>query len=297
MSARLRVERPSGEVVLELGRQVVLGRAGTCDVVVDWDPRVSRQHAMVREVGSGVYQIVDLGSRNGTFVGEEQVVLPRVLREGDWIRIGETRVRFELAEEGGGGDGQQLAMTMVQQYERRMEVALLVCDVRNFSMRAEALGETVIARFVGTWFRAAGEVVLRSGGVIDKFLGDAFLAYWVGDARSACRAALECAGGLGELAAGMRWPEVGDPLELAIAMHYGSVSCGNVGLVAQRDATILGDSVNTVFRMEQVCKQMGARMVMSENFRRNLSMELRLRDYGKVSVKGKTHEVHIWGVE
>ena len=49
-------------------------------------------------------------------------------------------------------------------------------------------------------------------------------------------------------------------------LHHGSVTCGNVGLVAQRDATILGDTVNTVFRIESLMKQLNQRLALSQDF-------------------------------
>ena len=56
------------------------------------------------------------------------------------------------------------------------------------------------------------------------------------------------------------------PFKIAIALHHGVVTCGNMGLVAQRDATIIGDTVNTVFRIESVMKQLDQKLAASQDF-------------------------------
>ena len=58
------------------------------------------------------------------------------------------------------------------------------------------------------------------------------------------------------LADSRKWPD-GSPFRVAIALHYGKVTCSNVGVAAERDATIIGDAVNTVFRLESVSKEIG----------------------------------------
>ena len=110
---------------------------------------------------------------------------------------------------------------------------------------------------LGAWFRETGNIVTQSGGTIDKFIGDAILAYWGGGggAGDDCRAAFAVGRAMLELAAARTWPN-GAPFHIAVALHYGKVTCSNVGVAAERDATIIGDAVNTVFRLEAVSKEL-----------------------------------------
>ena len=141
-------------------------------------------------------------------------------------------------------------------------MAVMVCDIRGFSTVSELLPEDELARTLGQWFRDVGNIVHKNGGTIDKFIGDAVLAYWTresvdgGESRGALDSALD----LLNAADKRHWRLAEEkPFRIAVALHHGSVTCGNVGLVAQRDATILGDTVNTVFRIESLMKQLNQR--------------------------------------
>jgi len=96
VAARL-VELRGGRIASErrLGRrEVVLGRAPSCDVVLD-DPRVSREHARI-DASEGEHLLVDLGSRNGTRVNGQPVTRAVALRDGDLVQLGDAVFRYEL---------------------------------------------------------------------------------------------------------------------------------------------------------------------------------------------------------
>ncbi len=88
------------------------------------------------------------------------------------------------------------------------------------------------------------------------------------------------------------------PFRIAVALHHGPVTCGNIGLVAQRDATIIGDTVNTVFRIESVMKQFGGyRLVASHDLVSTLpSRPADARDLGEHQLKGKNQHVGLFGM-
>src|SRR5262249_35008141 len=137
-------------------------------------------------------------------------------------------------------------------------VALLVCDIRGFSTMAEKMPSSKLAQILGVWFREAGNLVRKHGGTIDKFIGDAMLAYWSPMGTQGvidCDRTLVIAREILTLAGTMTWAN-GDPFRVGIALHYGSVTCGNIGLNAERDATVIGDAVNTVFRLESLMKEL-----------------------------------------
>ena len=80
-------------------------------------------------------------------------------------------------------------------------------------------------------------------------------------------------------------------------MHYGRVAFGNIGLVAQRDATIIGNAVNTTFRLESVMKELGQKLLVSEQLVEALPDGLRgqYSDLGEKSLKGKHEMVRVFG--
>lgn len=299
MAAQLQVTPAGGEpYLLEIENTATIGRSGANTISFPGDPHVSRQHAMIRCQNGMTYQVIDLGSRNGTFVNGGQVVLPLALRDGAKVKVGNNEILFHLPPDDPAGhdSGTTMAVTVAQQTSRVLTAAILVCDVRNFSTYSEKLPPAKVSQFVGQWFRTAGNAVGHHGGVVDKFIGDAVLAYWTEDATGPCRSALNCARDLLKQSTTLIWPDLNEQMQVGIALHYGQVSSGNIGLVAQRDATIIGDTVNTAFRLEGVMKQLGVPLICSENFTAGFQSSEPFQDLGTHSLKGKANPVQVFGL-
>src|SRR4029434_9490665 len=97
--------------------------------------------------------------------------------------------------------------------------------------------------------------------------------------------------------AGVRtWPG-GEPFRVVVALHYGTVTCTNVGVAAERDATIIGDAVNTVFRLEAVAKEIEQDLVLSSDVAEHLPVHAaRFKDFGERALKGKHHTTRIFAL-
>ncbi len=301
MAAKLQIQpaiAPPFEV--EIGNTATIGRTHDNAVCLHFSPRVSRQHAVIRCHNGWQFQLIDLGSRNGTYVHEKRVIIPVTLENGAVIRIADNTIIFreESGERVPGQEGQAMTVagTMSTSLEERA-VALLVCDVRGFSTMSERVPSGDLAQFIGAWFRETGNLVHERAGTIDKFIGDAMLAYWdTGEGGPKdCGAALEVARRLLALAAQREWPG-GEPFRVAISLHHGRVTFSNVGLAAARDATIIGDAVNTVFRLEAASKEIGRPVVLSHDFTRHLPQDVALEDFGTRELKGKRQRVQIFGL-
>ena len=160
-----------------------------------------------------------------------------------------------------------------------------------------------LAQLLGQWFREAGNTVQKHGGVIDKFIGDAILAYWQENPGPPRRvhervqvAARQSARPRGEASSG-RNPASSSPS--GIAVHYGRVAFGNIGLVAQRDATIIGNAVNTAFRLESVMKELGPEDCSSArtwSTRSTRPARALFTDLGEKSLKGLSDAVRVFGI-
>jgi len=300
MPAKLRVTPLTGEPFeLTIGNTATIGRTSDNIVCLSGSPLVSRQHALVRCHDGYQYQIIDLGSRNGTFVNDQRVVMPMTLAHGARILIAKNELLFEQIED--DFSNAQLEVTLAGSIDGAASairpVALLVCDIRGFSSMAEKISSDDLAQQLGVWFREAGNLVTKSGGTIDKFIGDAMLAYWSesGEGGIDCAATLKIARDILALAAGIKWAN-GEAFHVGIALHFGSVTCGNVGLDAQRDATIIGDVVNTVFRLESVMKELNQLVLLSADFGDRLPASEKLVDLGERKLKGKQQAVRIYGL-
>ena len=303
MPAKLKVRPAEGEAFeVEVGNTATIGRSRDNTVSLHTNPHVSRQHAVIRCYNAYQFQIMDLGSRNGTFVNGRRVITPTVLTDGAVIRITNNELIFEQSEQSSQDATYDVTIASGTDttHNQNAIVAVMVCDIRGFSTMAEILSEDELARTLGQWFRDAGNIVHEAGGTIDKFIGDAVLAYWtrvVQDGRES-RGALDSALTLLKTAAGRRWmmPEE-KPFKIAIALHHGVVTCGNMGLVAQRDATIIGDTVNTVFRIESVMKQLDQKLAASQDFLSTLpNSGIDFNDLGEHRLKGKYQPVRLFGI-
>jgi adenylate cyclase len=136
----------------------------------------------------------------------------------------------------------------------RAPVVVLFSDVRGFTAIAESLPPVAMADQLNEYFAAMVECVFHHDGALDKFIGDALLAWWgVPDARAddgqrALAAAVEMMDAMAMLNA--RWAREGRPgWDIGIGIHGGEAFVGNIGSPQRLDFTIIGDTVNTANRV------------------------------------------------
>jgi adenylate cyclase len=155
------------------------------------------------------------------------------------------------------------------------EVTLLFADVRGFSRLSEGMDAETLIRFVNRLFTPLSDIILEHRGTIDKFMGDAVMAFWnapvpdAGHAAQACRAALAMQARLdrqnredkaGKAAAG----ETHVPIRIGIGLNTGPCCVGNVGSPQRFDYSVLGDAVNVASRIEEATKTYGAPIIAGE---------------------------------
>ncbi len=306
MRAKLKVQPCDREAFeIDIANTATIGRSRDNTVALDFSPHVSRQHAIIRCLNAFEYQITDLGSRNGTYVDDRRVITPVTLRDGSVIRITNNELLFQQPTSPASSGADPSAGGPERGAEApsgvAAKVAIMLCDIRSFSTMAELIPEEILAHTLGDWFRTAGNLVQRDGGTIDKFIGDGILAYWnLADTPGGeARAALRVGKRLLQEATTRRWPGPDRPdFRIAVALHHGTVTARNIGLVAQRDATIIGDAVNTAFRIESTMKPLDQRLVMSGDFLAALgSTDGGSHDLGEHRLKGKHQPVHLYGLD
>lgn len=155
------------------------------------------------------------------------------------------------------------------------DVTLLFADIRGFSRLSEGMDAETLIRFVNRLFTPLSEIILEHRGTIDKFMGDAVMAFWnapVADrehAARACRAALAMQAAMDRLnreeaarkaAAG----ESHQPIRIGIGLNTGACCVGNVGSPQRFDYSVLGDAVNVASRIEDATKIYGAPIIAGE---------------------------------
>jgi class 3 adenylate cyclase/putative methionine-R-sulfoxide reductase with GAF domain len=138
-------------------------------------------------------------------------------------------------------------------------ITLLNIDIRGFSRISKQIGPPKTVALLNRFFEAMGELVFKHNGIVDKYIGDGFLAVFgapvssVADPDNALRAALEMKRSLTDMNR-MLSNELGRPIEMGISIHTGEVVAGNIGFEKKMDYTVIGDAVNTVFRLQGIAK-------------------------------------------
>ena len=307
MAAELSISLP-GQVTRKVPLQgnFTIGRGSVSDLILK-DARASRAHALLRPLGRGNYFLLDLGSANGTFLNGRVVTAPVQLSDGDTIVIADCTIKFESPEQ------RPITAPTPANYDSTMEtavnvtteaVAFLIVDIRNFTLLSETLPPKELPSFVGSWFRDASAVIESHGGVIDKFIGDSVMAYWLGSgeaadpklARGPVDSALELVEAArlyhGQLIA--RHPELA--FKVGCGIHMGEAMFGNIGGSSRRDFTAMGDCVNVAFRLESQCKALDREIVVSREIKDALGDAYAFEDLGELKLKGKSHDVRAYAV-
>lgn len=184
----------------------------------------------------------------------------------------------------------------------RIPLTLLFSDIRGFTSLSEKLPAETVIEMLNQYLDKMAEVVFRHGGTLDKFIGDAVMAFWgaplaVEDhPRRAVEAALDMMDELEEL--NEQWSETGAPARLAIGIgvNTGEAIVGNIGSLSRKlDYTAIGDAVNLASRLEGLNKEYGTSIIVSETTASRLDADAyELATLDEVKVKGKEQAVRIF---
>lgn len=249
-----------------------VGRGKENDLVIA-DPCISRNHAILQLTETGEFILIDLGSRNGTFVNDRPVNnLPVVLQHSAIIFFGKTKVEFHcpgsLNTSNGGKDTNPINMTASALHERRL-TSVLVVDMRNFTVLTRQVKDSLLSALIGSWFQQSGNIIRQSGSWVDKYIGDAVMAVWFHEQQSVTSAdilkILRCVDQLRAMTAALS-QEYPLPFELRIGVgiNTGYAMVGNTGSRNHPDYTAIGDTVNAAFRLETSTKEMGIDIAIGE---------------------------------
>ena len=182
---------------------------------------------------------------------------------------------------------------------RKAELTVLFSDIRGFTTISEGLQPDQLASLMNEYLGAMTEVVRKQRGTLDKYIGDAIMAFWgapVGDpahARHAVVAALEmqvALKGLNQHLLAKGWPE----LKIGVGINTGPMTVGDMGSPVRKAYTVMGDAVNLGSRLEGITKQYGVGIIVSDGTREKLGNDFILRELDRVRVKGKAEPVGIY---
>jgi len=178
-------------------------------------------------------------------------------------------------------------------------VTIFFSDLEGFTTLSEVTPPETLISWLNEYFEAMTSIILGSEGTLDKYIGDAILAFWgepiahQDDAARACRVALEQFEQLRRLCE--KWALEGRPrLNMRIGIETGEVIVGNVGSDLKTNYTVLGDTVNFASRLEAVNKVYGTRILIGEETRLRAGSAIEVREVDLLAVAGKKKPVRVY---
>ena len=178
------------------------------------------------------------------------------------------------------------------------EVCVLFLDIRGFTAmtRVRPAGETVA--LLNDFFAEMIDVVDRNHGIINKFLGDGFLALFGAPLEDPKAAVNALAAARGMLEAVDRWNKARPQttLRIGIGIHLGEAVTGTVGSPQRKEYTVIGDTVNLAARLEQLTKETGSQLLVSSTVHRATTGADGATDLGPLPIRGYDEEVRVWKV-
>lgn len=169
-------------------------------------------------------------------------------------------------------------------------MTIMFADVAGFTGLSERLGDRIIP-LLSRYFSAASAEVQAQGGTIDKFIGDAVMAFWGAPAANpdhalaCCRAALALQR---VIVTDNICDDAGQPLRIRIGINSGDILVGNIGSDVRLNYTVIGDAVNVASRLEGANKQYGTQIMIGEETRRLASARVHVRELDRLAVYGRS---------
>jgi adenylate cyclase len=178
------------------------------------------------------------------------------------------------------------------------EIYALFSDLEGFTKLSHAITPEVLSRLLNRYLDLMSDIVLKHGGTLDKFVGDALVTFWgapiarPGDADRALQAGMamyQC-GEEFRRSAGDEVPPIG---VTRVGLHRGEAVVGNFGGEGRIQYTALGDAMNCAARLESANKALKTTMLVSDEVKRDASLDI-FRPMGRIVVSGRGTPVEVW---
>ena len=178
-------------------------------------------------------------------------------------------------------------------------VTILFSDIRGFTTLSETLDAQKIVHMLNYYFTEMTEAIFAYNGTIDKFIGDAIMAFWGAPVKTDDHAEKSV---LAAIEMNTRLAKVNDwlinqgaePISTGIGIHTGDVVIGNIGSEKKLDYTVIGDNVNLASRLEGLTKEYGVPILVSQSTYDSIHQSIPCRVVDLVQVKGKSVPIKVY---
>lgn len=225
--------------------------------------------------------------------------------------VGELRTKAQIREMFGKYVDPRIVAGLIDRPEltdpkgARREMTILFCDMQGFTSFSEGMTPVGLVNVMNRYLTVMSEPVRRNNGIIDKYIGDAVMAFWgppfaagEDEARLACLAAIEQLAALPAFQqelpdlTGVRrgFPQI----QIRVGIATGEVVVGNIGSEQTRNYTVIGDTVNIASRLEGANKAYGTRVLIGERTRELAGDTIEVREIDSVVVVGKSEPERVF---
>ncbi|MBI5431010.1 MAG: adenylate/guanylate cyclase domain-containing protein [Nitrosomonadales bacterium] len=185
---------------------------------------------------------------------------------------------------------------------QKVEITVLFSDIRGFTTISETATPERIVEMLNVHFSVMAAIILKHNGTIDKYIGDAIMAFWGAPvqtsdhAEQAVLAAQEMLEGLKEVNRILRERGFEHEIKIGIGINTGIATIGNIGSELKKNYTVVGDTVNLSSRLESITKEQKVPLIFSEYTYAKIKDRIDCKRIGNVTVKGREQAVDIYTV-
>lgn len=181
----------------------------------------------------------------------------------------------------------------------RRDISSFFSDVAGFTSISESLKPEELVNLLNAFLSEMTDIILDTGGTLDKYEGDAIIAFWNAPLDQpdhglrACRAALRCQKRLEDMQADLQ-NRFGKGLRMRVGVNSGPAVVGNMGSASRFDYTAIGDTINLASRLEGACKQYGVPILIGEETYARVKEAIVCREVDTIRVVGKAKPVRVY---
>ncbi len=179
-------------------------------------------------------------------------------------------------------------------------LTILFCDIKGFTPFSESLSAYDVIFILNRYFSIMREVIIRHGGEVNNYIGDAILAiFGLKESRQqslrAVSASVEMLKEMDQFKSYLK-QAYGRDFDIRIGVHYGEVISGSVGIGEDRKVTVIGDAVNIASRIESTNKEAGTRLLISETVYDQIKEKVSVKNYLRLKLRGTSNLITLYEV-
>lgn len=185
---------------------------------------------------------------------------------------------------------------------QKVEITVLFSDIRGFTTMSENAPPEQIVEMLNVHFTVMADIILKHNGTIDKYIGDAIMAFWGAPVKTddhaerAVLAGKEMLAGLEEVNRILKERGFEHEIRIGVGINTGTATIGSIGSEIKKNYTVVGDTVNLSSRLESITKEQKVPLLFSEYTYEKIKDKIDCKRVGNVTVKGREHAVDIYTI-